>query len=285
MNLEKYTPAMEIARIEIDSAIATAKQYPRDEISIIKKIEKLCTMDDEIASEMFYVKPVGYSETKMKKSVAKTELSNTLNNPDYESKFAIGESVRFAEICIAMWGNIKVRTYLKQVEDKQIIVCAEAIDLECNTAVSCDVTRSIYGNNGRYSASTIMNTIQAAQSIAYRNIAFKLIPKALFKSVLTKIKKTSVGLKEKTETSKEVTFETAKNNAVKYFLKAGITEEQILKTLELSDLSEMNQDHIVILRGFKTSIAEKQETLESIFNPIPEFNNVSETAKLRTNED
>lgn len=275
--------SVQLAKVEIDSQIATAKQYPRDEFKVIEKIKRLCTIDDETAADCFYVKPVGFSEKKMSRKDKKSELGNTIN-PDFESKFAVGESVRFAEICISQWGNIKIRTYLKEVGEKTLTAVAEAIDLETNIAVSCEVSRSIWGNNGRYSATTIENTKQAAQSIAYRNAAFKLIPKGLFKSVLTQIKKTSIGLNEKTAETKTQTFETAKNNAINYFLKKGVNDIQICTALQIESFDEIDENHIIALRGFKTAIAEKVETIESIFNPQPEKNeNILENPTLNLN--
>ena len=228
----------EIARIEIDMQVATAKQYPRDEEKVIKKVHKLATLNKEISCECFYSKPVG------------------------EGKTATGESIRFAEIVSSVWGNLRIKTYIKEETSKNIVAVAEGVDNETNTAISCEVSRSITTKSGyRYSESQIEVTKLAAQAIARRNVIFQLIPKGLFSETIEKIKDFSVGKNE--QVSKDA-FLTSVKKVLQAFKKYKIEENVVFEKIGVKSVEEITQDLLKDLIGFGTALKEGA-TVEDIF--------------------
>ena len=232
--------AVEIARIEIDTQIATAKQYPREVVKIIRDVTALSTMDKETAASCFYAKPIG------------------------GGKVATGASVRFAEIVLAMWGNIRLKSYISNETDKAVIAVAEIHDLEKNIAVSSEVSVSIITQFGKQSANQIEVTKMAAQSKARRNAILTVIPKGFFNAALEKIKNASV---EDVETASKEALKTSFDKAVLFYAKKGVTINEIYKALAVIDEDEITKDHLIILGGFRTAINEKTETIDSIFRP------------------
>lgn len=229
--------ADQLVKIEMDTQIATAKQYPRDEKKVLQKIHYLATIDKEIAASCFYAKPVG------------------------DGKVATGESIRFAEIAASVWGNLRIRTYLKEESQKTVVAVGEIHDLETNTAISTEVSRSIWGKYGRYGESTIEVTKLAAQAIARRNIIMQVIPKGLLNSTLQQIKDCATG---KNDEQKEKYIKQTVAKYVKSFQQKGITETQLCQKLEISHLDEIDSDKLEILIGFGTAIKEGM-TVQELF--------------------
>lgn len=269
----------ELAKIEIDSQIATAKQYPRDIQTIISQVRQLATINDEIAASCFYAKPVGQNKLNKKD---KKNIINYDSDKLETDKIVVGESVRFAEIIANQWKNLRIRTYIKEETEKNVIAICEIHDLETNMAYSSECSRSILTSFGKQSATQIEVTKMAAQSIAKRNGIFSVIPKAYFIDTLEYIKKFSIGLTEKQNEQKKDVFESSKQKALNYFIKLGVTETQICNVLEIDSIESINDEHLIILRGFVTALKEKTETIDTIFNNVQEIEN--KNINIRTNE-
>ena len=72
---------------QVNTQVATAKQYPRNIKQIIATVTDYVTMDLETAASCTYSKPQG-------------------------GKFIEGESIRLAEIMAAEWGNLAIEVGL-----------------------------------------------------------------------------------------------------------------------------------------------------------------------------
>lgn len=144
-----------IERANIDSQISTAKQYPRDIRRSIDNSIVIATMNEETAQSCGYALPRG-------------------------EKIITGPSVHLAKIMVSNWGNIRTEAKVVQITDKHVISRGTCWDLETNVASAFEVRRNIIDSKGRrFSDDMITVTGNAANSIAYRNSVFAVIPQAI----------------------------------------------------------------------------------------------------------
>lgn len=230
---------------EIDRQVATAKQYPRDMPKCLAELRALATSSEEVAQECFY--------TLERKEKEKGTNRETI-------KFIVGPSVRFAELLVYCWSNLRVATRI--VEEGAEFLTAQGIahDLERNNAVSTEVRRRITTSGGyRYGADMIGVTGAAAASIAFRNAVFDLIPPAVWRPIYEAARVKAVGdvktLKERIET------------AITAFVKAGAVEAQIYPALGVKGKDELGDDHLIVLRSLWQRVRDKEIDAARIFHP------------------
>lgn len=224
-----------INKSEIDTQIATAKQYPRNLARVLNNIETLATMDEETAASCFYV----------------------LRR---QGKVIEGPSVRMAEIIASSWGNLRLQARIIGNDGKMITAQGVCHDLESNYATSVEVKRRITDKNGKtYSDDMQVVTGNAACAIAMRNAVMKVVPSALIKKVIGKAKKVSLG--------QSMTLENIRQSMMQYFSKIGVDEQRILDYLSVSKVDEIDTDMVVELRGLATAIKEGTTTVQETFFP------------------
>jgi len=248
-------------KIEIDSQIATARQYPRDVAMILKSVAMLATIDDEIASACFYAKPVGTF-----KKLSIDDKKNAIKEMDSD-KIVVGESARFAEIVFSNWGNLRIRSFIKSIENGTVTAVCEIHDLQNNTAYSAEAYKSIKTKNGLQSANMQEVTKMAAQSVARRNAILTVIPKGLFHSTLKTIRNKATGLLENNEEAQRAVFLKRLKNTLDFLKSNDITEDRILFTLGLEKVSEIGANELQTLIGFGTSVKENPQSAIDIFYP------------------
>jgi hypothetical protein len=220
-------------RSEIDVQIATAKTYRRDIKKSIHNIRFLATMDEETASECFYILP-------------------------RDGKNIEGPSVRFAEMVASSWGNIRVQARIISNDGRFITAQGICHDLESNYAASSEVKRRITGKNGRtFSDDMQVVTGNAACAIAMRNAIFKVVPYALLKSVIADAKKASIG--------DSLKIESTRAKMIAYYQKLQVSEQQILDHLHISKVEDIDADMIVELRGIANALKEGTTTIQEAF--------------------
>jgi hypothetical protein len=241
----KATSLVEVARVELDMQIATAKAYPRDEVKVVQKIKRLATLDKETAESCFYSLP----------------RKEKQDDGTYKTKAITGESIRFAEIMMSCWGNIRVSAPVVEYGNDSITVTVMVADLETNTALPGSCTRKFYRFEGSKELS-----IANATSTAIRNAILRIIPKGLFKSTLDEIKKASLAKIEDTKEKAEKAFKMQVDKAFKYWNEKGIDNDKIFKILEIDGIEFVTDDSLVTLRGFVTAIKDGQTTIDEIFN-------------------
>ena len=224
-----------INKSEIDTQIATAKQYPRNLARVLNNIETLATMDEETAASCFYV----------------------LRR---QGKVIEGPSVRMAEIIASSWGNLRLQARIIGNDGKMITAQGVCHDLESNYATSVEVKRRITDKNGKtYSDDMQVVTGNAACAIAMRNAVMKVVPSALIKKVIGKAKKVSLG--------QSMTLENIRQSMMQYFSKIGVDEQRILDYLSVSKVDEIDTDMVVELRGLATAIKEGTTTVQETLFP------------------
>lgn len=234
-----------ITSAEIDRQVATARQYPRDKVACLKELRELVTSSEEVALECFYTLE---REEKDRETGRKS------------TKFIVGPSIRFAELLVYCWTNI--RWAARIVDEGAEFLTAQAIahDLERNNAVSVEVRRRITTNKGyRYGADMIGVTGAAAVSIAQRNAVFDLIPPAVWRPVYEAARAKAVGDKK--------TVKERISNAISFFVKAGAVEAQIYPALGVAGKDELGEDHLILLGSLWRRVQAKEVDAATIFKP------------------
>lgn len=222
-------------KAEIDMQVATAKRWPREIKRTIKNVQDLATVDQKTAAGCFY---------SMKRGDNKIE----------------GPSVRLAEIVASSWGNIRSGARMISDDGTTITCQGFCMDLETNSAIQVEVKSRVTTKEGkRYSEDMIVMAANAANAKALRNAIFRVIPMAVFNTIMSEIKQVAIGANTGESIEKRV------EKAVSYFEKLGVTRERILSVVEKKKITDMDEEDLVMLTGLKTSIADKEITLDEAF--------------------
>lgn len=228
---------------EIECLVSVAKRYPRDVRRSLDRAFDIATLDPENAESCVYL-----LERKGK---------------DGQPTTIEGPSIRFAEIVASQYGNLRVGSRIVLNDGKQLVAEGFCFDAETNYAVSKQVSRRItYKNGATYSEDMQNVTGNAAQSIAMRNAIFTVVPLAILKPVLDKIKEFAT---KNVATAEE--FEKKRNKTIQWFTKRGVTEEEILRYFNLKKMDEITAEHVVKLISLGNSIKDGYTTLDVEFRP------------------
>jgi hypothetical protein len=229
-----------IEKTNIDVQVSTAKMYPRNIMRSIEGSVAMATMDLETAEEC------GYAIPRSGKTIA-------------------GPSVYLAKIIVSNWGNIRTEAKVVQVTERQVISRGTCWDLETNVASAFEVRRSIVEKSGkRFSDDMITVTGNAANSIAYRNAVFSVIPKAVTDRVYKAARQVIMDGLLEAEKLKE-----RRGNAIKYFNEVyKISEKEVLAMLGKQDASQIGAEEMVELVGMKKSLMSGETTVEDLRSRI-----------------
>lgn len=242
-----------LERASVDSQVATAKQYPRNIKRSIDNSIVMATMNEETAQSCGYALPRG-------------------------GKPITGPSVHLAKIIASNWGNMRTEAKVIQITDKQIISRGTAWDLETNVASAFEVRRSIVNSKGqRFSDDMITVTGNAANSIAYRNAVFSVVPKAVTDKVYKSAQKFITG-----DLSDEEKLIKKRADAINYFNDEwGITEEQVIKLCGKQTANQIKGGEIALLLGIAQSLKDGDTTVDELLAPfIPKEEKVNEKKRI-----
>lgn len=235
--LAEQTLAVDLARAEIDQAIATAHKYPRILETFVKKVTTMALYNEDAAKNCIYSLPRG-------------------------GKPIIGPSIGFANILAQGWGNCRDGARISYIDRKEKMVVAEGVfhDLETNRQIIIPVNRRIVDKNGRlYNDDMIMVTGMAAASIARRNAITNAVPRALWFPIYESALEVVRGNRE--------TFAERKAKALQAFSLYGVKPEQLYMALGLKGETDMTLEHLPVLIGMFTQLRDGNATVEEMFNP------------------
>lgn len=228
-----------VERANVDSQVATAKQYPRDLTRCINNSIVMATMDYETAQSCGYALPRG-------------------------GKPITGPSVHLAKLLVSNYGNIRAEAKITKITDKRVISRGTCWDLENNVATAFEVGRSIVGKNGkRFSDDMITVTGNAASSIAYRNAVFSVIPKAITNKVYQAAQHFITG-----DLSDEEKLVARRKKCVDFFKdEYGITEQEVVMLCGKQTINQIKADQIVLLLGITQSLKDGDTTVDELMKP------------------
>ena len=228
-----------VERANVDSQVATAKQYPRDLARSVNNSIAMATMDAATAQSCGYALPRG-------------------------GKPITGPSVHLAKLIVSNWGNMRAEAKVVQITDKQVISRGTCWDLENNVATAFEVRRSIVGKNGkRFSDDMITVTGNAANSIAYRNAVFSVIPKAIIDKVYQAAQHYITG-----DLSDEEKLVSRRKKCIDFFKSEyGITEDEVVMLCGKQTVNQIKADQIALLLGITQSLKDGDTTAEDLMKP------------------
>lgn len=246
LQVEAPNPAQLVAsldraeRANIDIQVSTAKKYPRSISRCANNAVAIATMDKDTAQSCGYALPRG-------------------------GKPITGPSVHLAKIIAQQYGNLRAEAKVVEITDKQVVSRGTAWDLENNYAVSFEVRRSIVGKNGnRFSDDMITVTGNAANSIAYRNAIFGIVPKSITDKAYKAAQHLITG-----DLSDEEKLIKRRDGAIKHFTDTyGITEEEVIKLCGKHTVNQIQADEIALLLGFAQSLKDGDTTVEELMAPF-----------------
>lgn len=237
---------------EINSQIATAKRFPRSIEQFRKRALGMVTLSTEIAQSCYY---------KLKRG----------------QKIIEGPSVRLAEIALSCWTNLRAGSRVISIDDSYVRSQGAFMDLETNSAVSVEVVRRITNAKGqRYDDDMVMTTSNAANSIAFRNACFKVIPGVFVQELLEAARKCARG-----DTK---TLETRVQNAFQAFSDLGVSEKKVLLWLGRKGKREIDLQDLENLFGLLTAIKDGETTAAETFDKLSAKPQVSDPKELKEDE-
>ena len=228
-----------VERANVDSQVATAKQYPRDLTRCINNSIVMATMDYETAQSCGYAIPRG-------------------------GKPITGPSAHLAKLLVSNYGNIRAEAKISKITDKRVISRGTCWDLENNVAIAFEVGRSIVGKNGkRFSDDMITVTGNAASSIAYRNAVFSVIPKAITNKVYQAAQHFITG-----DLSDEEKLVARRKKCIDFFKdEYGITEQEVVMLCGKQTINQIKAEQIALLLGITQSLKDGDTTVDELMKP------------------
>ena len=235
MNTALAAPqAAVIAGGEVESQIATARRYPRDVRQFVEEVRTTATIDDETALGCLYFKPRA-------------------------GKFVEGASIRLAEIAIAAYGNIKIGSRVLEMDQRGEFVLVEAIgwDLEKNIQFSSQCRRQVYRAGKGLDWDSAVN---AAASIAIRNVAFRVIPKGLLRTTMNDVRQMVLG------SAKDLAD--LRDRALTFLKTHGVSQldvERFLGDGEPKPLPKWTSEDVMVIRSVIENVRNGERTFEETF--------------------
>lgn len=240
-----------IERANVDSQIATAKQYPRNLKRAIENSIVMATMDTQTAQTCGYALPRG-------------------------GKPMTGPSVHLARLIVSNWGNIRAEAKVVQITDRQVVSRGTCWDLESNVATAFEVRRSIVGKHGRFTDDMITVTGNAANAIAYRNAVFSVIPKAVTDKVYQAAQRCITG-----DLSSEEQLLQRRKKCLDFFKdNYGIAEEEVVKLCGKQTVNQIKAAEIALLLGVAQSLHDGDTTVEELMKPYRKEEAKADIAEL-----
>ena len=236
---QERIPVTALAKAEIDTQIATAKQYPRDLPAFEAKTEALIESHMALAKKpeegLHYALPRG-------------------------GKIIQGPNARFAEIIASSWGNLRISRDLISEETSHVVCEAICHDLESNNAERVRVRRRITNRDGhRYDDDMITVTANAGASIARRNAVLAVIPKSQWWPLYERALALAGG-----GTKKEVSANA--KSALAHFESLKVSEAQVLAVLGAKKAADLTPEHVATLRGIAAAIKSGETTAAQAFH-------------------
>lgn len=228
---------------QYDTAIATAKRYPRNIKRSFEAALGMATLSQDVAAECRYILPARG-----------------------DSGVIEGGSVRLAEIVACTYGNLNIGSRIVDITDTQILIQGVGHDLETNVRVNVQVVRSILNRNKRrYSPDMIRIACEAGLAIAYRKAVFAIVPRAHWQPILDKAKKVAAGNAVSLRARREDVLHRLRKNW-------GISTERVLLAMDLDSIEAIGIEELGDLIALGKAVNEGVTDVEAAFplvTPLP----------------
>lgn len=223
---------------EVDSQIATARAFPRDMKTFLVELRTMATLSEDVAASCFY---------RLRRK-----------EKDGGTKMIEGPSVRFAELAVYAYRNNRIQARTSHDDGNYVYCVGTALDLERNVGIQTEVRRRITNREGRrFNDDMVAVTANAGNSIALRNAAFRMIPRALWEPLLEEAKKTAIGTQK--------SFGERKSKVIEALVqKFALTVEEICAYLEIPNLEAMTYEHLEDAIGLGTGLKDGDIKIDEV---------------------
>ncbi len=224
-------------KAEIDTAIATAKQYPRSLTQFKDNALAYATSDHETAMECIYKRPVG------------------------GGKNAEGMSVRMAEIVACCYGNIKVQARIIEQTDRKVTCEGIAHDLETNNLQSIMKSEITVTKQGKPYSEGMRNTVSlACLAKAKRDAIFAVVPRSLVRHVEKAVKAMLFGDAQSLDQTRQQMKD--------WINTLPIDKERVFKALKDDGLDDMTPATVETIMGIWTGLNNNEFGIDEAFPEI-----------------
>lgn len=228
------TAIQSITAGECDVQVSTAHKFPRSIEKFKKRALQMATFDLETAESCIYKRPVGGGQ------------------------IIQGESIRMAEIVAASYGNIRVAARIISQNEREVVCEGMAWDLESNTAGKCECKESTVTRSGEpYSERQRAVAAKACLAKAYRDAVFKVVPKSMCKFIRDAAMKVI--------NKEQPTLEARRGRAMEWIVSLQIDASRVWAALGIGGESDIGEDQLETLTGFKTAISDRDMTVDEAF--------------------
>jgi hypothetical protein len=247
MPLEVVQPSVieALERASIDVQVSTAHAYPRSLKKFQQRAMDMVCLDAETAESCIYVRPVG-------------------KDSSGKQQYAEGPSIRLAEIVAASYGNLRVASRIIEQTPRFVKCEGVAHDLEVNYAGKSETVEPTVTKNGTpYSEGMRAVVAKATLSKAYRDAVFKVVPKALCKSIIDAAKRIASGEGKPIEARRAKAQLWAKTLKTKNG--RSLDERRIFEALGVAGWVEVGEEQLLLLAGLRTSISDGDVSVDDAF--------------------
>jgi len=230
-------------RTEVEAQLDAAHRYPRVISKFLREAETVACTSVEVAKSCMY----------------------TLKRKDKDgtNKHIVGPSIRLAEIAAMAYGNLHAGA--RPVDEDETTVTCQGVcwDIERNVRVVTEVKRRITTSNGRrYNDDMVIVTMNACNSIAYRNAVFRAIPRALIDKVFQAVRLTATGGK--------MPMEQKRVQVMEGLGRLKVPAERALLTVGRPRIEDLTLEDIEVLIGLGTRVSEG-EAIDDVFDKPAEI--------------
>ena len=246
--------AVAVAGEELNQLIMTAKANPRSIKRFTNSLTTMVKVNREMAESCHY--------TLERKSKDK-------QTGQWGKKLIVGASVRFAEVAMTSWGNMRaasqvVGEHLNPAWNKltkwgHIIGEAACIDIETNTGTKCQVRVRVEMSP---SVGGLELAFVAAQSKAKRNAILQMIPKGLWLPIFDQSKQVAAGGDKPLDERRAILIE--------YLTEKGAKLDRVLSAIGKPGIEDIDEDALLVLRTAYRQIHKNEATVDSLFPPLEE---------------
>jgi len=224
-------------RAEVDVMIATAKKYPRDLERFMKNATYAATHTESAAMKCGYTLPRG-------------------------DKKIQGASVHLARILAQNFGNMRIAAKGLSISETYVTAEAVCIDLETNVGCRVETRQKILDKNGRRFNEDMVNvTMLACIAKAERNAILHVVPSTFTDEVYAAAQQKLIG-----DAKDEKKLNESRLKALKFFKeKYGVQEKTILEYFGKTEVSQLDVEDVVSLRGLLQALKDGDATIGGTF--------------------
>lgn len=236
-----------LRRAELTYQAQHAREHKRRMVEVMRELEELACASQEVAESCYYSVP---------------RSGEPLQGP----------SIRFAELLSFCMPNTEVTTEFITVNNDEAVSRGRFVDSERNRVVQADARRPVYKKKWKSEPDQddMKIAYEVASALAFRNVMFKAVPRALWDPVYRKVMRVADG---------EKSIDDRRRLCLEFFRSKGATDEQVLAALGREESAEITIKDIRHLKGMAGAMRDGVLSLDEALRPREKGGDVKVTAR------